>query len=275
MQHSTPWLFFLPLVVFALPSPQDPAPTQPLSYRPGESIAPEVYVYDRAGRKQRLMGLATPATKVIYLLLFGGPTFNSEHSQGGLWCEDTFNDMPISNYLYLKYRERGVTFVPVACPPVYHAKTFGYFGNPLLSLPEGTPQWHDALAAFANAAHALQNNHVIPFEQVYFDPKFRLLFNYERLGDLPPLPEAAPAWTGKFKPCGDRQCYSTPTIWLLSRTGEVLHEPFAGNRYAPSEQRLRYTARDIENVLTKALGLSPLSATTSESAHIRPKAYER
>ncbi|MGH7491254.1 MAG: hypothetical protein ACREOO_02540 [bacterium] len=274
MQRSTTWLLFLPLMVSALPLPQDPAPAQPRCYQPGEIIAPDIYVYDGAGRKRRLLDLAAPETKVIYLLLFGGPTFNPDRSQGGLWCADTFNDMPISNYLYLKYRERGVTFMPVACPPIYHARAFGYPGNQLLSLPEGRPEWHAALAAFVNATQALQNNHVIPFEEIYFDPKFRLLFNYDRLADLPPLPEKAPGWTGKFKPCDDRQCYSTPTIWLLSRSGEVLHEPFAGNRYAPAEQRLRFTAREIENVLLQALRLAPMSVTTSENAHTRASDLE-
>ena len=261
MKHSTSWTFLLPLAVFALPPAQDSDPAQPPCYRPGEKIAPEIYVYDGAGRRQPLLELVTPETKVIYLLLFGGPTLNPERSQGGLWCEDTFNDMPISNYLYLKYRERGVTFVPVACPPVYHAKIFGYTGNALLALPEGAPEWHEALANFIGAARTLQENHVIPFEEVYFDPRFHLLFNYDRREDLPPLPDEAPAWIGKFKPCRDHQSYSTPTIWLLSRAGEVLHEPFAGNRYAPAEQRLRYTARDLEEVLLKVLEPAPMTAS--------------
>lgn len=261
MAALTSWIFFLPPVFFSLSLKHSFAPAQPPCYRTGESIAADIYVYDGAGRKRRLLDLVTRDTKVIYLLLFGGPTFNPERSHGGLWCEDTFNDMPVSNYLHLKYRELGVTFVPVACPPVYHDKIFGHAGNPLLLLQEGSPAWHEALQDFVQAAHTLQGNHVIPFEEIYFDPKFRLLFNFNRLADLPPLPEEAPAWMGKFKPCDDRQCYSTPTIWLLSHKGEVLHEPFAGNRYAQAEQRLRYTVRDVENVLRQALGIFPISAT--------------
>ncbi len=274
MKPSTSWTFILPLVAFVLPPQQDPAPPQTRCYRPGEIVAPEIYVYDGDGRQRRLLDLAAPETKVLYLLLFGGPTFNPERSQGGLWCEDTFNDMPISNYLYLRYRDRGVTFVPVACPPIYHAKVFGYAGNPLLSLPEGAPEWHEARAAFVQAARALQDNHVIPFEKLYFEPNFRLLFNFEKLADLPPLPDPMPDWMGKFKPCGDRQCYSTPTIWLLSRTGEVLHEPFAGNRYAQAEQRLRYTVRDLEQVLAKFLEDSPLPITAAGNAPARVNDHE-
>jgi len=255
MTTSTSWFFFLPLVVFSLLPPYDRTALQPPCYAPGETIATEVYVYDAAGHRRRLLEMATPQTKVLYLLVFGGPTYNSARSQGGLWCEDTFNDMPISNYLYLKYRERGVTFVPVACPPIYHAQTFGYDGNVLWSKPEGTLEWHAALANFIKATRALQENHVIPFDDLYFDPKFRLLFNFAKMGELPPLPERAPVWMGKFKPAGDQQCYSTPAIWLLSPNGEVLHAPFSGNRYAQAEQRLRYTARDLEDVLVQALGV--------------------
>jgi len=247
-------LFALPLAFFtAQQNPPIQEAGAPACYQAGDTIAPEVFVQDASGAKIRLLDLATPDTKVIYLLLFGGPTLVPESGQGGYWCRDSFNDMPVSYFLYLKYRDRGVTFVPVACPPVYHEQEYGFAGDTFLALPDTSSQWQQEFQAFVAAAYELQQNRTIPFDQLYFDPKFRLMFNHRELTDESQFSDPILPWMGKFKPCTDQQSYSVPAIWLLSPTGKVLHEPFAGNRYSSSTPHLNYTVREVEAALQQAL----------------------
>ncbi|MDZ7267865.1 MAG: hypothetical protein ONB48_15410 [candidate division KSB1 bacterium] len=227
-------------------------PAQP-SYQVGETIAPETFVYDRLGQKHRLLALARPDTKVIYLLLFGGASASPVETYGGIWCNDSFNDLPISNYLYLKYRERGVTFVAVACPPVYSEQDYGYPGDTFLARPESDPAWQQEFERFVQATCALQDNHVIPFDRIYFDPKFRLLFNRKKHAEGVAFSDSILPWMGKLKPASDRQSHSLPTIWLLSASGEILHEPFVGNRYGTVTQRIVFTVREVEAALEKIL----------------------
>lgn len=222
-------------------------------YQPGDTIAPEVSVVDKSGNPQRLLDLAGQDTRLIYLVLFGGPSLNPSHTEGGLWCEDSFNDMPISNYLAKKYRDRGVRFIPVVCPPVYHERRFGYDPGAFLEASDTSEVFRDNFQRLVAATKALQKSRVIPFEAVYFDPRFRLLFNFEQMENLQNYAGGRPAWLGKFKPCGDYQRYSTPTIWLLSPRGEVLHEPFFGNRYADNRQQIRFTVRDVEAAIQSLL----------------------
>ena len=59
---------------------------------------------------------------------------------------------------------------------------------------------------------------------------------------------------GKFKPITDSQSYSVPVIWLLSREGKVLREPFVGNRFGTSTQKINYTVREVEAALVEAIG---------------------
>lgn len=246
-------LFLMPITIYG----QSPAlPTQEVAqpcYQVGETIAPETFVYNRIGEKKRLLELVRPETKVIYLLLFGGASASAVETYGGIWCNDSFNDMAISNYLNLKYRERGVTFIAVACPPVYSEEEYGFPGNTFLALPETSEAWQQAFESFVQTTYDLQNTHVIPFDKIYFDPKFRLMFNHKKLANGVAFSDSVFAWMGKLKPCSDKQSHSLPTIWLLSPNGKVLHEPFAGNRYGTSTQRINFTVREVETALENIL----------------------
>lgn len=240
----------LPAIVVA--QPQTNKPAQP-SYQVGETIASETFVYNRIGEKKHLLELAGPETKVIYLLLFGGASASPVETYGGIWCNDSFNDLPISNYLYLKYRERGVTFVAVACPPVYSEQDYGYPGDTFLALPESDPAWRQEYERFVQMTCALQDNRVIPFDRIYFDPKFRLMFNRKKYAEGVAFSDSIFPWMGKLKPASDRQSHSLPAIWLLSPSGQVLHEAFVGNRYGTVTQRIIFTVRDLEAALEKIL----------------------
>lgn len=246
-------LFLMPIIIYAQTSTQLKQQDSQSCYRVGEMIAPETFVYNRIGEKQRLLELVRPETKVIYLLLFGGASASTVETYGGIWCNDSFNDMPISNYLYLKYREAGVTFIAVACPPVYSEEEYGFPGGTFLALPETSEDWRHAFENFVQTTYDLQNNRVIPFDKIYFDPKFRLMFNHQKRANGVAFSDSILAWMGKFKPCSDKQSHSLPTIWLLSPNGKVLHEPFVGNRYGASTQRIKFTVREVEAALENIL----------------------
>lgn len=246
-------LLLMPIIIYAQTSTPTKQEDSQSCYHVGEMIAPETFVYNRIGEKKRLLELVRPETKVIYLLLFGGASASAVETYGGIWCNDSFNDMPISNYLNLKYRERGVTFIAVACPPVYSEQDYGFPGDTFLALPETSEDWHQAFESFVQTTYDLQNTHVIPFDKIYFDPKFRLMFNHKKLANGVAFSDSVFAWMGKLKPCSDKQSHSLPTIWLLSPNGKVLHEPFAGNRYGTSTQRINFTVREVEAALENIL----------------------
>lgn len=246
-------LLLMPIIICAQTSTPPKQEDSQSCYRVGETIALETFVYNRIGEKKRLLELVRPETKVIYLLLFGGASASPVETYGGIWCGDSFNDMPISNYLNLKYRERGVTFIAVACPPVYSEQDYGFPGNTFLALPETSEDWQQAFESFVQATYDLQNTHVIPFDKIYFDPKFRLMFNHKKLANGVAFFDSVFAWMGKLKPCSDKQSHSLPTIWLLSPDGKVLHEPFVGNRYGTSTQRINFTVREVEAALESIL----------------------
>lgn len=239
-----------------LPSSEAPPENKPQPcYRVGDQIAAEVFIHDAAGEKKRLLDLVKPETKAIYLLLFGGPSLNSGDNAGGLWCGDSFNDMPTTTYMYRKYHNNAnVLFVGVACPPVYAETDYGFPGETFLAQPDTAATWKHEFARFVEAVYALQSNHVIPFDQVYFDPKLRLLFNHKKYAEGTKFSDPILPWMGKFKPSTDTQSYSVPVIWLLSREGKVLREPFVGNRFGTSTQKINYTVREVEAALVEAIG---------------------
>ncbi len=222
-------------------------------YKPGETIAAEVSLVDAGGAPVPLLDLVEPDTRLIYLLIYGGPGLTGNPTDGPLWCEDSFNGMPLSTYMYLKYRDKGVRFVPVAVPPVYHEKYFGIEPGTFLQQPDTSAQYRDAFQRFVEQSEFLQAGKIIPFPELYFDPRFRLLFNFDKMKDLSRYAAKPAPWMGKFKPCGDTQSYSTPVIWLLAPDGTVLHEPFYGNRYSDTHQDIRFTVRDVEAAVKKIL----------------------
>lgn len=245
---------FLPLALCAVVAGPLAAQDKPQPcYQTGDMIDKDIFVCDLTGEKKRLLDLKSAGAKLIYLLLFGGPSMNPASSYGGLWCVDSFNDMAVSNYIHLKYKKQGVEVIAVACPPVYGEEEYGYAAGTFLPQPETAQEWQDEFGRFVQACYDLQGNHVIPFEKIYFDPKFRLAFNHKKHANGRAFSDTVLPWMGKFKPSTDQQSYSLPVIWLLSPEGKVLHEPFVGNRYGVSTQRINYTVREVEAAVQSLL----------------------
>ncbi len=225
---------------------------QPDAFEVGDKIPDDVFVVDASGENRKLLDLVKPETKVIYLLVFGGPSM-SDRTHGGLWCEDSFNDLPTSNYIRLKYEDSGVEVVPVVCPPVYHEDLFAFEEDAFLKSRQNSEKYQDNFKTFVNATKALQTLETIPFKAVFFDPRFQLMLNHKKTTVNSEYAGKKLSWLGKFKPQDDTQTYSTPTIWLLSKDGEVLHAPFFGNRYNPTTQKIVYTVLDVERAVLEAL----------------------
>jgi hypothetical protein len=192
-------------------------------------------------------------TKVVYLVVFGG-SFRSKPAgkRGELWCEDSVDDLVMERSVYLNYADKGVTFVPVATPPVYDSPRYGFPENVFLTEPESSSLYRDSVQVFIDRTEALKGDGTIPYDPVFYDPRFRLLDNpseHEHVDACGPVH----SWQGRFKGPGDTQRYGTPTIWLLSRELEVLREPFFGNEFGRVPLRIHYTVRDVAAALDEAL----------------------
>ena len=105
---------------------------------------------------------------------------------------------------------------------------------------------------FVRRTLQLQEDDVLPFEQLFFDPRFRLLANPGR-GEPSELAGPRPSWQGRFKYYRDTQAYGTPTLWVLTPDLRVHGEPFYMNVYESEGREIRYTARDVSARLERLL----------------------
>lgn len=221
-----------------------PAPT---SYVPGDRV--EVLVEDAAGEQLELRDIVSrwAGVKGVILYVMGGGGVQVRRDRGGLWCEDTYNDLALMRRLVLDYAPEGIVFVPVMCPPVYHEERFGF--DPGAFLGDEGERYAASRREFVRASQAILESGLLPFERVWFDPRFRLLANPAHglpVGD-------APAWQGRCKWYRDGQSYGTPTLWVLDADLRVYGEPFFGNNYEAEGGALRYTARDVSARLDRLL----------------------
>jgi hypothetical protein len=222
-------------------------------YRVGERVSGDVFFLDAAGERQTLASQVSDFTRLVYLVLFGG-SFRSKPrgKRGELWCEDSVDDLVLQRAIYLNYADKGVTFVPVAAPPVYDSPRYGFPENVFLTEPESSSLYRDAVRVFIKRTEALKDDGTIPYDPVFYDPRFRLLDNPSEHEHVPAYGEVLP-WQGRFKGPGDTQRYGTPTLWLLSRELQVLREPFFGNQHEHVPLLVSYTVRDVAAALDEAL----------------------
>ena len=121
-----------------------------------------------------------------------------------------------------------------------------------LDEPEASSRYETAVRQFITKTEALRVNGTIPFQKVYYDPRFRLLWNprqhpfNEAYGKVYP-------WQGRLKWHQDNQRYGTPTIWFLSSTGRVLRSPLYGNNYSTVPPTIRFTFWELEGAILEAL----------------------
>lgn len=232
----------------------DDAPKPSPSYKQGETIDPATFVYDKTGKRVRLMDIIDRKTDVVFLELMAGAYVpGTDKTNGGLWCEDTFNDMPVSRFLKNYFRGREVQFIAVAIPPLFSSGN-GYDNKALLYGDEASEAFKTEFEKFVKATDALLTTGdgagIIPFDRIYYAPKNRVMLNLRR-DDTKVDEKYGPikAWYGRLKSDQDDQKYGTPTIWLLSPTGEVLDGPFCQNIYASDPVMITYTIPEMVSAI--------------------------
>ena len=229
----------------------DKGASSPTCWQPGEVVDGKVTVQDSAGKSIKLADIAAkkPCKGIAFYIVAGAEGGNTR-KRGGLWCEDSFSDLPLLRHLKLDYEKRGIRFIAVLCPPVYHEANFAYDQGSFLTRSDDDPVYKKNRALFVQRSLALAANDVLPFEEIYFDPRFRLLANPERgaasVGERP-------AWQGRFKWSEDTQTYGTPCLWILDADLRVFGKPFYMNVYESEGRLLRYSARDVGSRLDRLL----------------------
>ena len=221
-------------------------------YRPGDEVDSRVFFLDPNGRSVTLADQIDESTKVLYLIVFGGAYAKKKpDKRGRLWCGDSSDDMAVHRSVYFNYAGEGVTFVPVATPPVY-STGYGFRQDVFLAEPEGSAAYQEALAEFIEKTEVLKEDGTIPFDSIFYDPRFRLLDNPNEHEHVPAYGSIHP-WQGRFKWFEDDQRYGTPTIWLLDAKLRVIRAPFFGNVYEGVPVQINYTVRDVVGALDEAL----------------------
>jgi hypothetical protein len=208
---------------------------------------------DRELKTVNLASQVHESTKIVYLVILGGaPSRKRADKRGPLWCGDSIDDLGIHRTVYYNYADKGVTFVPVATPPVYSGDRYGYPTDVFLVEPESAKAYQSAVSEFIYKTEKLKTDGTIPFDPVFYDPRFRLLDNANEHEHVPAYGTVYP-WQGRFKWHEDEQRYGTPTIWLLDGDLKVLREPFWGNVYEGVPVQIHYTVRDVVKALDHAL----------------------
>ncbi|MFB3905380.1 MAG: hypothetical protein ACE15E_18180 [Acidobacteriota bacterium] len=217
---------------------------KPYGYQVGEKIDKAVEVLDANLQPHSLVGLIKPETKVLVLVEFGGfaARIPERKFRGPLWCEDSFDDLAVQRALVAAFQHAPVQFIGIAVPPVYNPPAYGYSENVFLGLPETSPEYAANVRRFIDGTKELVKKGLIPFEQVYYDPKYRLAEKGE-----------AATWQGKMRWHLDPRKYGLPIIWLIGPQGEILQEPFFSNDYTSDPPQIMYQFQDLKAAIEKYL----------------------
>lgn len=216
-------------------------------YKPGDMVDPATFFLDAQLKPVKLVEAMRAGAKAVALVIFGGPYLTTTDKHGGIWCEDSLDEFANLKAAQRSWKDRGVQFLGVSCPPVYSDK-YGWEKNVFLEEPEDSPKYRQAVQQFLEKTLALQKDGTIPLESVYFDPRFRLLWNRKEYTPTASYGQVHP-WQGRFKWHKDEQRYGTPCIWFLDPKGKVLREPLYGNNYSASPPRILFTYWEIEGAL--------------------------
>lgn len=220
-------------------------------YQVGDTVDPATEVVDARLESQPLLALLDPAAKVVVLVLFGGGAVDPDPA-GELWCEDSQAELEGMRELTRTFAAEPVQFLGVAFPAVYSSDRHGYEANVFLTGSEDQPEYQAARRELLDPTEALRQSGKLPYDQVVYDFRFRLLSNpeYEQPDQRP---DPLPAWAGRFKSDQDRQKYGLPTVWLLDSSGVVLAAAFTGNIYGDDPPTIRYTMDDLERAIREQL----------------------
>src|SRR5690606_9415278 len=148
----------------------------PAGYQVGERIDPNTTVLERDRSTVRLVDLIRDDTQVAVLIIFGGALLQKppEPFRGELWCRDSFDDLGIQRALVHYFKNQPVQFIAVAVPPVYGPDRYGYPDHVFLREPDTSSLYQQALSGFIDATESLRENSLLPFESIYYDPRFHL-----------------------------------------------------------------------------------------------------
>lgn len=240
------------LAVFG--QPRLVAPSRPASYTVGDEVDPGTFVLDKDRAPRLLSELVQPDSKVVVLMIFGGaaPTAPDYHPlRAGLWCPDSFDELPLQRALVRQFKGEPVQFVAVAVPPAY-SDVYGFPRDIFTTLADDDPEYVAAVNTFIALTEATKDTDVMPFRELFYDPKYRLA--QDRGRQVGPGYGEVHAWQGKFRWRGDLRKYATPMIWILDNRLRIVREPFFGNTYNDDPPDIRYEFRDVKSAIEELLG---------------------
>lgn len=219
---------------------------KPYGYQVGDKIEEAVTVFDNNLQPHSLVSLIKPGTKLVVLVGFGGFAAQTPQKRfrGPLWCEDSFDDLAVQRALVSAFRRSPVQFIGIAVPPVYNPVRYGYPENVFLGIPEDSAEFIASAKRFIEGTQEHINSGLIPLDQVYYDPRYRLAEK--------PTP-GGPTWQGKLRWHLDPRKYGLPIIWLIGPKGEILQEPFFSNEYASDPPHIMYQFQDVKAAIEKYL----------------------
>lgn len=245
----------LPVLLMAVPALSQPKliVPEPGSYLPGDRIDSAIYLYDSEARQVLLEELFSPGYKAVVLCLLGGAADGPPDSsrRGNLWCEDSFDDLAVQRALVSWFEGRDVRFIAVAIPDVL---TPGPLGRENLFLAASDNKaFSEKFIRFIADTEKERVSSLLPFAEVYYDPRGRLILGSSALGDSAPGYGEIFEWQGKFKWHLDPRTYGLPSIWILKGDGTVACEPFWGNDYDASPPQISYGFEELKAAVEKLL----------------------
>jgi hypothetical protein len=220
-------------------------------YLPGDSIDPDIFILDVEQNSVRLRDIIKSESRLVVVVIIGGAYLAASDKHGGIWCEDTLDEFPNLKAARNAWKDKGVQFIAIACPPVYSAR-YGYEKNVFLDQPEESTKFKTAVRQFINKTDSLRKDGTIPFDTLYYDPRLRLLWNESQYKTTPAYGNVY-SWQGKFKWHEDTQTYGTPSIWFLDERGKILRKPLYGNSYGSMPPTIRYTYWELDAAIGELL----------------------
>ena len=221
--------------------------TKPSSYVVGDQVERDVAVLDSDMKLIPLLDTLSPNAKVAVVIFFGGAANEVPHEpfRGRLWCEDSFDDLGIQRALVKFFAGRPVDFISVAIPPVYSTVRYGFETDVFLDLTKDPDNFKHAVRRFIQATELERESTLLPFDRIYYDPRADLLRKTASEG----VEGKGESWHGRWKWHLDPRKYGTPTIWLISREGKILREPFLGNDYDAEPPEINYGFHEVREAI--------------------------
>jgi len=125
---------------------------------------------------------------------------------------------------------------------VYNPAAYGYTKDAFLGFAENSAEFTENTKRFIEGTQEQVRRRLIPFDQIYYDPKYRLAEKGQ-----------APTWQGKLRWHLDPRKYGLPIIWLIGPKGEILQEPFFSNDYDSDPPQIMYEFQDVKAAIEKYL----------------------